>query len=327
MSSALPALGIDIAKESFEVALAVGERFRRHTFANTVEGYGRLSAWLKQRQVAVVHACMEATGSYGEALATYLHQQGHTVSIVNPSVIHHYAITQLARNKTDRQDAEVIARYCLKEQPRAWVPPAPEVLKLRHLVRFVETLQTERVRQLNRLSAEPTMAEIRQALQAQLALLEQQIAQFQQAIQEHIDAHPDLRRQHDLLRSIPGIGEVTAAKLLSIDLRAFDSARAVAAYAGLSPRVGESGQSVRHKTRLCKIGAPSLRQALYMPAMAARRYNALIKSFCDRLAQHGKCKMAVLGAAMRKLICIAYGVLKSGKPFDPHYVSNLQLAS
>ena len=327
MTSTLPALGIDVAKASFEAALPDGERYRRHTFANNNEGYGRLSVWLKQHHVEKVHACMEATGNYGDALARYLHEREHTVSIVNPGVIHHYAITRLARNKTDRLDAEVIARYCQKEEPRAWVPPSPEVLKLRQMVRFVETLQEERVRQINRLSAEPALSEIRQALGEQLALLDKQIAQFQQAIQDHIDSHPDLRQQHDLLRSIKGIGDITAAKLISIDLLAFDSARAVAAYAGLSPRVGESGTSVRRKTHLCKVGEPSLRQALYMPAMTARRCNAIIKPFCDRLAKRGKCKMAVLGAAMRKLICIAYGVVKSGKPFDPNYLDHLLLAS
>jgi transposase len=327
MSSAMPALGIDIAKASFEVALVVGERMQRHTFENNPSGFGRLQAWLKQHKVVRVHACLEATGGYGDDLAQYLYEQGHTVSIVNPAVIHHYAITQLARNKTDRLDAQVIARYCLKEQPRPWEPPAPELLKLRQMVTFVETLQEERTRQLNRLSAEPDLSEIQQALQDQLALLDKQIAQFQQAIHDHIDSHLDLRQQHDLLRSIKGIGEVTAAKLISINLLAFDSTRAVGAYAGLSPRVGESGTSVHHQTRLCKLGDGSLRQALYMPAMAARRTNPLIKSFCDRLAKRGKCKMAVLGAAMRKLLCLAYGVLKSGKPFDPNYVANLQLAS
>jgi len=327
MDTALSVLGIDIAKASFEVALIVGEHMRRHTFENNAAGFGHLQAWLKQHKVMPVHACMEATGGYGDDLAQSLYEQGHTVSIVNPAIIHHYAITQLARNKTDRLDAQVIARYCLKEEPRTWVPPAPELLKLRQMVRFVETLQEERTEQLNRLSAEPDLSEIRQALQDQLALLDKQIEQFQQAIHDHIDSHPDLRQQHDLLRSIKGIGEVTAAKLISINLLAFDSTRSVGAYAGLSPRVGESGTSVRHQTRLCKLGEASLRQALYMPAMAARRFNPIIKSFCDRLAERGKCEMAILGAAMRKLLCLAYGVLKSGKPFDPNYVTNRQLAS
>ena len=206
-------------------------------------------------------------------------------------------------------------------------PPTPELLKLRQMVTFVEALQEERTQQLNRLSAQPDLPEVQQALQDQLALLDKQIEQFQQAIHDHIDSHPDLRHQHDLLRSIKGIGEVTAAKLISVNLRAFDSSRAVSAFSGLSPRVAESGSSVHQQTRLCKLGDASLRQALYMPAMAAQRSNPIIKAFCDRLAEHGKCKMAILGAAMRKLLCLAYGVLKSDMPFDPNYVANRQLAS
>lgn len=127
-----------------------------------------------------------------------------------------------------------------------------------------------------------------------------------------------------MLITIPGIGEKTASEIISFHPLGFDSARAFAAYAGLSPQIGDSGTSVHRKTRLCKIGDPNLRHALYMPAMTARRYNQVVKEFCDRLAKHGKSNMVVLGAAMRKLLCLAYSVLKSGMPFDPNYALNAQ---
>ena len=270
---------------------------------------------------------MEATGNYGEDLALYLHAQGHTVSVVNPAIIHHY-VDHPVGTQQDRPTRCTSDCALLSERGAGtWLPPTPELLKLRQMVTFVEALQEERTQQLNRLSAQPDLPEVQQALQDQLALLDKQIEQFQQAIHDHIDSHPDLRHQHDLLRSIKGIGEVTAAKLISVNLRAFDSSRAVSAFSGLSPRVAESGSSVHQQTRLCKLGDASLRQALYMPAMAAQRSNPIIKAFCDRLAEHGKCKMAILGAAMRKLLCLAYGVLKSDMPFDPNYVANRQLAS
>ena len=325
METNKPVLGIDVAKRTFAVALMMSdERFRRHEFANNAEGFERLSTWLKDHEVGVVHACMEATGRYGEALAMYLYAKGHTVSIINPAMIYHYALSELRRNKTDRLDAEVIARYCAKQTPRAWQPTTPEVLKLREMVKYVETLQQQRTQVLNRKSAAPPLPEIRQALDEQLKFLEGQIEQFLKAIHEHVDLHPDLRKQRDLLITIKGIGEKTANEIISYNPMAFDSARAFAAYAGLSPQIGDSGTSVHRKTRLSKIGDANLRHALYMPAMAARRYNEVIKPFCDRLAKHGKSKMVVLGAAMRKLLCLAYGVLKSGVPFDPNYAVDAQ---
>jgi transposase len=313
-------LGIDIAKQKFDVALLMSdERFQRHQFNNNAAGFEKLSAWLQERKVERVHACMEATGRYGEALALYLYGKGHTVSVVNPTMIHHYALSELRRNKTDRLDAEIIARYCSKQTPRTWEPTAPEVLKLQEMVKYVETLQRQRTQVLNRLSAQPPVPEIRQALGDQLALLDQQIAEFLKAIHDHIDSHPDLHKQRDLLVSIPGIAEKTASEIISFHPLDFDSARAFAAFAGLSPQIGDSGSSVHHKTRLCKIGNANLRHTMYMPALAARRYNVVIKKFCDSLAKRGKPKMVVIGAAMRKLLCLAYGVLKSGKPFDPDY--------
>lgn len=319
MTTPLPVLGLDVAKETYEADLLLNERHIGREFQNRAAGYAKLAAWLKQHQVEQVHACMEATGGYGHNLALFLHEHGHTVSIVNPAVIHHYALSQLARNKTDRLDAQVIARYCASERPRAWVPPTPEVLRLQQLVNYLERLKEERARQYNRQAAEPPLAEIQHALQEQVALLDRQIDQFQQAIRDHIDHHPDLRQRRDLLQSINGIGAETAAKLVAANLQAFDSARAAAAYAGLSPGIRESGTSVRRKTRLCKLGNANLRKAMYWPAITAIRCNPVVMHLADRLTHRHKCKMVCIGAAMHKLICLAYGVLKSGVPFDPDY--------
>jgi transposase len=120
---------------------------------------------------------------------------------------------------------------------------------------------------------------------------------------------------------MPGIGEATAAKLLAeiVDVNQYRSARQVAAFAGLVPKHRESGSSVRGKPRLCKVGTARLRKALYFPAIVATQHNPIIKAVSERLRERGKCPMLIVGAAMRKLIHIAYGVLKSGKPFDPNY--------
>ncbi|HVF11432.1 MAG TPA: transposase [Abditibacteriaceae bacterium] len=141
-------------------------------------------------------------------------------------------------------------------------------------------------------------------------------------VKDHINGHPDLKGKSELLDSIPGIGEATAALLLAElgDMTQFSSARQVAAFAGLVPRIRESGTSVRGRARLSKIGSSRLRKSLYFPALAALRSNPFIKSLGLRLSAQGKSKMLIVGAAMRKLLHLAYGVLKSGQPFNPNFV-------
>jgi transposase len=314
-------LGIDIAKDTVAVALLSSKGLEQASFPNTPQGATKLLTWLTKRKVTRVHACMEATGTYGEELALALYQAGHTVSVVNPARIAAYAKSQLARNKTDAVDAQLIARFCLKEEPRAWAPPAPEVRELRALVRHLEDLQTMRQAEANRMGSQTQPQAVQQALQEHLAFLAQQIAQLRQQIDAHISRYPNLQRQRDLLVSIKGIGPRTAPLLLAElgDITAFENARAVAAQAGLTPRQFSSGSSVRKRSRLSKVGSPALRKALYFPAIVAKQHNPIVRAFCARLLAAGKTPMAVVGAAMRKLIHIVYGVLKTGKPFDPNY--------
>src|SRR5690606_33663957 len=136
-----------------------------------------------------------------------------------------------------------------------------------------------------------------------------------------IESCPELKRKHDLLTSIVGIADKSAAALLGElpDLERFDSARQIVAYAGLSPRRYESGGSVRRHTKMSKVGSARLRRLLYFPAMAARRWNPHLKAFADRLAAEGKPKMVVIGAVMRKLLVLIYAILKSGRLYERTY--------
>jgi transposase len=272
---------------------------------------------MTRQQVAHVHATLEATGTYGDALATWLHDAGHVVSVVNPTIIHAYARTQLARSKTDRLDAELIARFTATQQPPAWTPPALEIRQLQALVRRLDALQGMRTQELNRLAAGVTVDDVRASIQAIIASLDAQIAHVHQLIRDHLDQYPGLRAQRDLLTTIPGIGEATAAILIAelFDKR-YSSARQAAAFAGLVPRLVESG-TLRGRSRLSKIGPGRLRKALYFPAIAALRYNPTIKAIRTRLHAAGKPPMVIIGAAMRKLIHLAYGVLKSGRAYEP----------
>jgi transposase len=318
----LPALGIDIAKLKFNVCLInPNGKLKHKVFANTDAGFKQLAAWLVKHKMERVHACMEATGAYGEALALHLRAAEHIVSVVNPAAIKSFAGSRLSRTKTDKVDAELIARFCVAQQPAHWTPPAPQVRELQALVRRLETLTEMRVAEQNRLEAIITVEAVRSSVEEHIGYLNQQIEQTKAAIRQHVNSHPGLRRQSELLDSIPGIAETTAATLLAeiTDITQYRSARQVAAYAGLVPRERHSGSSVRGRTRLSKIGNARLRKALYFPAITALRCSPFFQSWAEGLRERGKCKMSVIGAAMRKLLHLAYGVLKTGQPFDPEW--------
>jgi transposase len=319
----LPALGIDIAKLKFNACLInPSGKLKHKVFPNTAVGFARLVEWLTKQKTSRVHACMEATGAYGEALALHLHAAGHPVSVINPAAIKAFAGSRLARTKTDKVDAELIARFCVAQQPPAWTPPAPEVRELQALVRRLEALTEMRVAEANRLEAIIAVEAVRSSVEEHIAYLDRQIEQTKAAIRQHVNVHPGLRRQSELLDSIPGIAETTAAALLAeiTDITQYRSARQVAAYAGLVPRERQSGSSVRGRTRLSKIGNARLRKALYFPAVTALRCSPFFQAWAKGLRERGKCKMSVIGAAMRKLIHLAYGVLKTGQPFDPEWI-------
>ncbi len=313
----LPTLGIDISKDSFHLELSINDKLRHRKFANRKEGFGELCVWLVKHKATQVHACLEATGPYSEALAIYLHQQGHTVSIVNPVQIKAFGQSELRRNKDDRPDAGLIRRFCEKQRPAPWTPPPVHLRELQALTRHLENLIETRQQQINRLEATNTK-NVAKSLRKLVAHLDAEIKRTEQQIADQVDRHPDLKQQSELLESIPGVGKRTAAKLLAeiTDISQYKSARQVAAYAGLTPRNNRSG-TIRGKTRLSKTGNARVRKALFFPAIVAKRHNPIVRAFCERLSSHGKNKMQVIGAAMRKLIHIVFGVLKSGKYFDP----------
>ena len=317
--------GIDVSKNTLDAALLsqgkLTRKPRHKVFSNSPQGHQQLLAWLTINGAPVVHACLEATGTWSDAVALALYEAGHTVSLVNPALIRAFGQSQLKRTKTDKADAQLIAHFCQMHQPPAWTPPTPEIRELQALVRRLESLDEMRLMEENRLASGGTCTAVSASLEEHIHYLQEQIEKTRRQINDHIDQNPDLKQKAELLDSIPGIGEATAALLLAEigDFDNFSSARQVAAFAGLVPRIRESGSSVRSKTRLSKVGSSRLRKALYFPAMTALRFNPLIKAFGLRLSAAGKSKMLILGAAMRKLLHIAYGVLKSRQPFNPDF--------
>ncbi|MGB6520041.1 MAG: transposase, partial [Candidatus Cybelea sp.] len=226
--------------------------------------------------------------------------------------------SELSRTKTDKADAALIGRFCITMHPAPWEPPSPLQQRLRRLARRRVALDEMRVQESNRLGA-PGSSDVRSSIEATLSFLDRQIDEIDVQIRSIIDDDPTLRGKRELLTSIPGIGERLAVTILGElpNLSEFRNAKALSAFTGLCPREFRSGKSVS-TSWLSKAGNVHLRRMLYMPAVPAIRFNPILRDFADRLRSSGKHGKQIVAAVMRRLLVLAYGVLKSERPFDPN---------
>ena len=313
-------LGIDVSKNTFDTNLGVGTKARSKSFANSPAGWHQLIAWLGEHKIGQVHACLEATGRHGLGIALALHEAGHVVSIVNPAQIRDFARTKLGRNKTDQVDAVHIREYAELFKPRPWIPPSPAMRRLCEL----QTIRAGTVAGLTEWKncrGSGMTDDLALSLAATtIQHFTSQLEAVDQAIAETIDNDVELSAKRDLLVSINGVGKALAGIVLA-ELPGPDilgSSAAVAGYAGLNPQQHQSGISVNRPVRISKIGNAVLRTALYMPALSAMRYNPAVVALVDRLKAQGRLKgKQIVIAAMRKLLVLCFGVLKTGKKFDP----------
>jgi transposase len=310
-------LGIDVAKAKLDTALRLPDgKFRSKVISNTPDGFRILSEWLKRHNADSVHACMEATGIYHESAAEFLADAGHTVSIVNPAQIKAFGAASMIRTKTDKKDARLIARFCAEKRPSAWEPPSETLRELRALVARRDALEAMRTQENNRKHI--ARAAVLEGIEKHLEYLENEIGHIDSEIKRKIDDDSDLKKQRELLDGIPGLGPKTIPVLLSFfgGVLRFGNARQAAAYAGLDPKQHESGSSIHLKPRLSKMGHVLLRKALYMPAMVAVNRTEWGRAFKARLSANGKAPKVIICAMMRKLVHVAFGVLRSGEPFN-----------
>ena len=311
-------LGIDVAKAKLDCALRLPDGKHKHKVVeNSRKGFTALTDWLGKHDAADAHVCMEATGVYWEAVADYLTNSSMTVSVVNPAQIKAFGASRLVRTKTDRVDAQLIAEFCRERRPQPWQAPSPSEQALRALVLRLDALQAMRTQESNRL--EVAREVVKADIVSHIEWLDNEIKALIKKIRSHIDDDPNMKDKQALLDSIPGLGERTISMLLAFCMHPgrFDNARQAAAFAGLDPRQHESGSSVKGKPRMSKVGHAFLRKALYMPAMVTLYKTDWGRRFRERLAASGKPPKLIIGAMMRKLVHVAFGVLKSGKSFNP----------
>jgi transposase len=311
-------VGLDIAKAKVDVCLRLpGGKCRSKVITNNKAGFEALVEWLAKHGGEGAHACMEATGPYWEALAQFLSDAGHPVSVANPARVKAFGAALGVRSKTDAADARIIADFCALQRPELWQAPPVEVRVLRALVARRQSLVDLRTEEANRLQV--AHESVQASIEAVLRTLDEEIRSIEAQIRQHIDQDPTLKTQRDLLDTVPGLGDVTIPTLLSHfgGPARFASTKQAVAFVGVDVKHFESGSSVRGRPRMSKRGNAALRRALYMPAVVTMRLTGWGKAFAARLGAAGKPKMVIIGALMRKLVEIAYAVLKSGQPFDP----------
>jgi transposase len=335
MQPATHILGIDIAKDKFDVnlrRLETSDSRLEATFGNNPKGFKALHRWLAKNGPCaspLIHACLESTSRYGDALAQFLHQEDYQVSLVNPRRTRHYADSQLTRTVNDTIDARLIADFCAsqRETLSLWEPLSPEHRQLRDLTRARQALVDERERFANLLETAAGLA--RKTFLKQVRQLARQVKELDQAIAQFVALAPQLKEQVALADSVPGVGLITAATVIA-ELPPIDkipqAAQAVALF-GLDLIKKSSGSSVETAARLSRMGSRRGRRALYMPALAALRCNPVIRELGQRLQNKGRTGKYIVVAAMRKLLRLIYGVLKQRRPFDPHWSAQSQSGS
>lgn len=315
-----PTLGIDIAYLSFQAALWFDHnRCLKAEFANHKGGFRKLERWFKQHNIGLVRVGLESTNTYAEALAQWLHKEGHQVYLLNPERVSCYGRSLGQRNKTDSADSLTIARFVASHDDLTpWTPPPAEQRALRALLRVRHQLVETRKQLANQLRT--AEAVVQPHLKAVLKSIDQQLSAIAKEIKAHLHTHPFLNEKVKLLTSTKGVGLITAATVIAElpPITSQTDPRAICAWAGLTPHRRQSGQT-EGPARLSRKGNAYLRNALYMPALVAKRYNPLLRAFAQRLASHGKSQRAILGAVAHKMLRILVGLLRSNSTFDPNW--------
>jgi transposase len=296
-------VGIDVSKATFDVSLPNAKGY-----TNNDRGFARFLKDLPKG----AHCVMEATGPYYLRLALYLHTGMVKVSVVNPLVIRRFSQMRMARAKTDRKDAMLIADYGRTERPPLWEPPKGYIHELQQDNSVLDALVRQRTMLANQkeaLSQLPSVSmEAMTALELVAGQLQEQIALLEKAMERKaLDNCPELYRS---MNSIPGIGPKTAIQLIVIThgFARFENGKQLAAYIGLCPRIFQSGTSVRGKSRICKMGMGRARALLYLCAMTARKGNRACRELYDRMRLNGKPPKVALIAVANKLLKQAFAL-------------------
>lgn len=301
-------VGIDVSKARLDICAADEEWYAR----NDSEGIAKLITRIKGFEPDMV--IVESTGGLERQLIIELSAANVPFALVNPRRVRQFAKSIGLFAKTDKIDAHLLVRFGEAVKPEPTQLASEEEQRLSALMtrrnQLVEMLTMEKN---HRASSHP---ETRERVQKILDLLEQELDELNQMIKSYIDQTPDFKSKDEILRSAPGIGEITAAILLS-DLPELGSLdrKKIAALVGVAPFNDDSGRH-RGKRRI-KGGRPSVRKILYMATLTATRVNPKIRSFYQRLLNQGKLKKVAIVACMRKFLIFLNAMIRDGAFWCP----------
>lgn len=333
-------VGIDVAQKELVVCLGrmyddwTPELYARKPFANTAKGFAALTLWVKKltEGSCPVSYVMEATGVYHESLAYFLEGEGFEISIVLPSKISNYARTLDVKTITDKTASEAIARFGLERKLDRWKRPAEIFRKLKQKTRERDQLVGERTLVKNQLHAEEVEAypgrESIARMKTRIKLLNKQVMQIQAETNALIKQDKSVNKSVELITSIPGVGILTAVTVLA-ETNGFElirNKRQLTSYAGLDVKEKQSGTSIKGKPRISKKGNRHLRKVMYMPALAAIRYDGRFKVLFTRLISRHGIKMKAAVAVQRKLLEMIYTIYKTNTAFDKNYLKEEVIA-
>jgi len=326
-------VGIDVAADTLYVYfqqqaenLSLKCKGRRK-FDNTAKGHSQLLDWINKRLKSdgPVQCVMEATGVYHESLAYYLYEASCPVVIVLPNRIKAYARSLNNYSKTDRIDAQMIARYAAFNCLDNWSPPSPRIRHLRFLTREHQQLTQERTQVKNQYATHSKAAypnaNTLNRMKRRIEFVDQQIQEIERELAELSANDRVLSRGVEVLTSIPGIGTLTACKIMAeTDCFAlFANRRQVIKYAGLDVIERQSGTSVKGKARVSKRGNSYLRSAMFMPAKCVSRTKGKMRQLYERHYEKYDNYNKALMPIQRKLLLLAYALLKKDELYDPAY--------
>lgn len=323
MSSTTKYIGIDISKDYFDVAIEnENGNYSSYQFSNDSKGFSKMKKLLPTESWCV----MEASGPYYLRLASFLQDHSIQVSVVNPLVIRRFCQMMLTRAKTDKKDAIMIAQYGRINRPSLWSSDEDYVLELRQLQTYLDQLSKQRTSFIRQQQAfdqcTVQQPKVRVGIRRQIKRLEGEIMRIESEMVDIIESyHGEMFEQ---LQSIPGLGKKTSLMLIVLTgaFTKFNNHKQISSYFGLSPRIFESGKSVKGRSRICKMGMSKIRAMLYMCACNAKRCNLACKQLYDRLIAKGKSGKLALIAVANKLIKQAFAIATNKTTYDPNYLTS-----
>jgi len=313
-------IGIDISKDTFDIY----DPIQGHQqFTNNEKGFKNFLKTLGNNYWCV----MEATGCYHQQLALFLFNKAIRVTVMNPLVIKRFIQMKLNQIKTDKSDAKMICQYGQEQKMDLWQPSPKYVEDCKQLQTITQLyfkqstaiknkLHTLHTRGFNKGKMISSLKRQLKSIQKEIKLLETEMEQLIKSNQQEL---------YTKLNTIPGIGKKTAILLIvtTNGFKDFQSSKQISSYLGLAPNERSSGSSIRGKTRINKTGNPIVRNHLFLCSFTASIHNPQCKALYERIVAKGKSKKLALIAVCNKLIKQAYGISKSGLPYDKNYVSKL----